>query len=124
MQSTPLSLDYEGNGWGGIRTPGAFRHTRFPGVHNRPLCHPSCTASSIVVSVQDRRICIRDSEAALQLQPPEQFVQWQLNTDVEFAEVGVLGADRIEAHFVNDRLDLERIARKQSHAPFCVVEAG
>ena len=28
-------------GWGGIRTPGAFRHTRFPGVHNRPLCHPS-----------------------------------------------------------------------------------
>jgi hypothetical protein len=32
---------HEGNGWGGIRTPGAFRHTRFPGVHNRPLCHPS-----------------------------------------------------------------------------------
>jgi hypothetical protein len=60
----------------------------------------------------------------LQLQAPEQFVEWQLNTDVEFAEVGVLGADRIEAHFVNDRLDLERIARKQSHAPFCVVEAG
>src|SRR5882724_5585766 len=29
------------NGWGGIRTPGAFRHTRFPGVHNQPLCHPS-----------------------------------------------------------------------------------
>jgi hypothetical protein len=28
-------------GWGGIRTPGAFRHTRFPGVHNQPLCHPS-----------------------------------------------------------------------------------
>jgi hypothetical protein len=34
---------YEGNGWGGIRTPGAFRHTRFPGVHNQPLCHPSRT---------------------------------------------------------------------------------
>jgi hypothetical protein len=32
---------YEGSGWAGIRTPGAFRHTRFPGVHNRPLCHPS-----------------------------------------------------------------------------------
>jgi hypothetical protein len=29
------------SGWGGIRTPGAFRHTRFPGVHNQPLCHPS-----------------------------------------------------------------------------------
>src|SRR6266446_424647 len=28
-------------GWGGIRTPGAFQHTRFPGVHNQPLCHPS-----------------------------------------------------------------------------------
>ncbi len=28
-------------GWGGIRTPGEFPHTRFPGVHNRPLCHPS-----------------------------------------------------------------------------------
>src|SRR5262249_55201519 len=28
-------------GWGGIRTPDAFRHTRFPGVHNQPLCHPS-----------------------------------------------------------------------------------
>ena len=37
------SLDslYEANGWGGIRTPGAFQHTRFPGVHNQPLCHPS-----------------------------------------------------------------------------------
>ena len=38
--ASPLAL-YEGNGWGGIRTPGAFRHTRFPSVHNRPLCHPS-----------------------------------------------------------------------------------
>jgi hypothetical protein len=28
-------------GWGGIRTPGAVRHTRSPGVHNQPLCHPS-----------------------------------------------------------------------------------
>ena len=36
-----LSSVYDGNGWGGIRTPGAFRHTRFPGVHNQPLCHPS-----------------------------------------------------------------------------------
>ena len=32
---------YDVSGWGGIRTPGAFRHTRFPGVHNQPLCHPS-----------------------------------------------------------------------------------
>jgi hypothetical protein len=38
---SPSLLIYEGNGWGGIRTPDAFRHTRFPGVHNQPLCHPS-----------------------------------------------------------------------------------
>ena len=35
--------DSKQGGWGGIRTPGAFRHTRFPGVHNQPLCHPSKT---------------------------------------------------------------------------------
>jgi hypothetical protein len=35
------TLINDANGWGGIRTPGAFRHTRFPGVHNQPLCHPS-----------------------------------------------------------------------------------
>jgi hypothetical protein len=29
-------------GWGGIRTRGTFRYTRFPGVPNRPLWHPSC----------------------------------------------------------------------------------
>ena len=113
-------------GWGGIRTPGAFRHTRFPGVHNRPLCHPSGRATLCIVIVRSKIVAsvVVITEASLQLQPPEQFVEWQLNTDVEFAEVGVLGADRIETHFVNDRLDLERIARKQSHAPFCVVEAG
>src|SRR5256885_2837973 len=31
--------------------------------------------------------------------------------------------DGIETHFVNDRFDLKCIARKQSHAPFRVVEA-
>jgi hypothetical protein len=41
MQSIKLFSFSEVNGWGGIRTPGALRHTRFPGVHNRPLCHPS-----------------------------------------------------------------------------------
>ena len=35
------SLGEKARGWAGIRTPGAFQHTRFPGVHNRPLCHPS-----------------------------------------------------------------------------------
>src|SRR3989442_12893133 len=41
------SLQANAGGWGGIRTLGAFRHTRFPGVHNRPLCHPSCKDSTI-----------------------------------------------------------------------------
>gem|GEM_PF-4486487 len=31
----------EKSGWAGIRTLGTFRHTRFPGVRIRPLCHPS-----------------------------------------------------------------------------------
>ena len=38
-----VSASAKQDGWGGIRTPGAFRHTRFPGVHNQPLCHPSRT---------------------------------------------------------------------------------
>ena len=40
----------ECSGWAGIRTPGAFRHTRFPGVHNRPLCHPSQKSAVKVVA--------------------------------------------------------------------------
>ena len=32
-----------------------------------------------------------------------------MNADEKFAEVGVLGAHRIESHFVNDRFDLERV---------------
>ena len=57
-----LVPSHEGNGWGGIRTPGAFRHTRFPGVHNQPLCHPSkqdCpTGGRIDREVQRPMICI------------------------------------------------------------------
>jgi hypothetical protein len=52
------------DGWGGIRTPGAFRHTRFPGVHNRPLCHPSSRASPTVVVICDSRICFRLPQSA------------------------------------------------------------
>ena len=36
---------------GGIRTPGAFRHTRFPGVHNQPLCHPSRKLDIVIANV-------------------------------------------------------------------------
>ena len=35
------SVDWEQNGEGGIRTPGAFQHTRLPSVHHRPLGHLS-----------------------------------------------------------------------------------
>ena len=42
---------YSGGGWEGIRTPGALRHTRFPGVHNRPLCHPSINLILILLLV-------------------------------------------------------------------------
>src|SRR5204863_2104895 len=59
-----------------------------------------------------------------QLQAPEQLVERQLNADVKFAEVRVLGADRIEPHLVNDGFDLKRVAREKGHAPFGVVETG
>src|SRR4029077_4292159 len=56
-----------------------------------------------------------------QLQAPEQFVERQLDADVKFAEVSVLGADRVEPHFINDRFDLKRVTREQRHAPFRIV---
>src|SRR5438034_3528558 len=61
---------------------------------------------------------------SLELQAPEQFVERQLDADVKFAEVRVLGTDWIESHFMNDGFDLKRVARKKSHAPFRVVETG
>src|SRR3954470_621277 len=67
------------------------------------------------------------SESAItgsQLQAPEQFVERQLDADVKFAKVGVLGADRVEPHFVNDGFDLKCVAREKSHAPFRIIETG
>ena len=57
-----LALAFHGgNGWGGIRTPGAFRHTRFPGVHNQPLCHPSkCWILLVLVVVLVNRAWLGD----------------------------------------------------------------
>jgi hypothetical protein len=46
------------------------------------------------------------------LHSAEQFVEWQLDANVKFAEICILGAHRIETHFVNDRLDLKCVARK------------
>src|ERR1043166_2644771 len=125
----PIYLRKSRNGgWAGIRTPGAFRHTRFPGVHNRPLCHPSLTPTIYA------RVCCREAvsfpfvgwhwQRSLQLQPPKQFVERELNADEKFAEVGVIRAYPIEAHFVNDRFNLKSVARKKRHAPFRIVQAS
>src|SRR5947199_7075005 len=96
------ACSHEENGWEGIRTPGALRHTRFPGVHNRPLCHPSLELRSWTAATETR----------LKLQSTEQFVERELQADVEFAEFAVIGADRIEAHLVNDRFNLKRVLRE------------
>src|SRR5207249_7311215 len=49
-------------GWGGIRTPGAFRHTRSPGVHNQPLCHPSKRwIDNLTISILSPRMTCRGS---------------------------------------------------------------
>src|SRR5262249_42960102 len=73
----------EWSGWGGIRTPGTFRYTRFPGVHNRPLCHPSkrwfllvlvlvlVNRAQIVNSFRLRGRPENEEDHELQLQPPE-----------------------------------------------------
>src|SRR6266699_2208838 len=112
-------------GWAGIRTPGAFRHTRFPGVHNRPLCHPSfCRLPlplnlSLSIKNQNR---LRGSGRFLKLQPAEQFVELELQADIKFTEVAIDRAHFVETHLVNDRLDLKSVAREQRHSPFSIIE--
>ena len=68
-----LGVSHDGNGWEGIRTPGALRHTRFPGVHNRPLCHPSIKLflSLVIPSIVEGsrnvsfKVALRDLSAPL-----------------------------------------------------------
>ena len=108
------------SGWEGIRTPGALRHTRFPGVHNRPLCHPSFRI--LLVIVFDR--FDYEHEHELQLQPAEQFIERQLNADKKFTKICVLRAHWIKTHFVNDFLNLESIAREKRYAPFGIVQSS
>ena len=43
-------LPLQQHGWGGIRTLGTLRYTRFPGVPNRPLWHPSLRAGDTPAS--------------------------------------------------------------------------
>src|SRR5436305_13576556 len=112
-----LHPNKKSGGWAGIRTPGAFRHTRFPGVHNRPLCHPSIGST---ITKQSRLANLSESK----LQSPEQFVERELNADIKFTKIRILSAHRIETHFINNCLDLKCIARKQRHAPLRVIETS
>jgi hypothetical protein len=60
----------------------------------------------------------------LQLQPPEQFIERQLDSDKEFSEVRIVGADPIKTHFVDDSFNLKGVARKKRNAPLRVIKAG
>src|SRR5437667_1336937 len=76
---------------------------------DRSVTHPFCFA---VAAVYGRRTVKSRSLKFSKLQSPKQFVEWQLDADVKFAEVRVLGTHRIETHFVNDRFDLKCVASK------------
>src|SRR5678815_3310772 len=58
----------------------------------------------------------------LQLHPPKQLIERNAQADVKFTEFGVLGADWIKTHLINDRLNIECIVRKERDAPLRVVQ--
>src|ERR1041385_3856325 len=78
-------------------------------------------ACTIDRSVTHPKSCSRSGAGGSKLQSTEQFVERELQTDVEFAELAVVGADRIETHFVNDGFDLERVLREKRDAPLRVI---
>ena len=84
----------------------------------------STALSPILSTHAHSQVFAVEHEHELQLQAPEQFIERQLNADEEFSEIGVLGADFIKAHFVNDFLDLEGIARKKRNPPLRIIKAG
>ena len=47
-----------------------------------------------------------------------------MEADVEIAELTILHGDFVEAHFVNDFLDVLRVVGKERHAPFELVQTG
>src|SRR4051812_5267496 len=59
-----------------------------------------------------------------ELQAAEELVERHAEADEELAELGVLGAHFIEAHFVDDLADVEGVVREEGHAPLGVIEAG
>ena len=81
------------------------------------------TALSPILSNRARSIDY-EHEHQLQLQPAEQFIERQLNSDKKFTKIRVLRAHWIKTHFVNDFLNLESIAREKRHAPFGIVESS
>src|SRR5207245_8371612 len=91
---------------------------------DRSVTHPFTWAA---LAVYDRRTFDPGAHRAplqSKLQPTEQFVERELDSNKEFAELAVFGAHRIEAHLVDDGFDLKRVAREQGHAPLGVVETG
>ena len=119
LRDLPPTSETDG---GGFEPPVPFGTHAFQACTiDRSVTHP---AEWLNCSVGLRSSHLYSVPDALQLDSPEQLVQWQLNTDVKFAEVRVLGADGVEPHLVNDRLDLKRVARKQGHTPLRVVEPG
>src|SRR5438105_2374530 len=91
---------------------------------DRSVTHPSISYSSSCSYSAFEHEHDYKQEQELQLQPPEQFIERKLNADEEFSEVRVVGADFIEAHFVDDFLNLKGIARKKCDAPLGIIKAG
>ena len=52
------------------------------------------------------------------------FIERELEAGEKVAELSILGADGIEAHFVNDAFEVDGVMSKESDAPFPVIEAS
>src|SRR5207248_6270679 len=84
----------------------------------------STALSPILSTHAHSQVFAVEHEHELQLQAPEQVIERQLNADEEFSEIRVVGTDAIKAHFVDDFLDLESVARKKRDAPLRIIKAG
>ena len=62
--------------------------------------------------------------SGLQAQPSEDLIKGHLHPDVEIAELPIAYGDRIEAHLINDGLDVAGILGKQGDAPLGIIKAG
>lgn len=54
----------------------------------------------------------------------EEFVERQLDADVEITEFCIFGADFVESHFVNDAFHVGTVVGEQGDTPFVFVQAG